>query len=79
MNTDSRFTNLLPPEAVCPGCGGDNGCAVAHDQPAESCWCMTLSLPAEALNRVKRKYPGSACLCRDCLMKLAADLPATTA
>lgn len=77
IDADSRFTNPLPPDAVCPCCGEDNGCAVAHDHPAESCWCMTLSLPAEALDRVKRIYPDSACLCRDCLMKLAADLPVT--
>lgn len=54
-------------DAICPACGQPNTCARAAGTDAAHCWCFALSLAPEVLQRVRQKFPATACLCRICL------------
>ncbi|RLA51094.1 MAG: hypothetical protein DRQ98_12030 [Gammaproteobacteria bacterium] len=51
---------------ICPLCGGDNQCAMAAGQPAETCWCRSASISPEALVAVPTESVGVRCLCPAC-------------
>lgn len=51
----------------CPKCGLDNHCAIANHKDPSICWCMTLKIPQEVIEKIKEKYMESGCLCRSCL------------
>ena len=59
-------------DAICPACGQPNACARAGNAKAANCWCFELFLTPEVLQRVRRKYPAAACLCRTCLERESA-------
>jgi hypothetical protein len=52
---------------LCPACGQPNTCARAGNTKAANCWCFAIALTPEVLQRVRQKYPTTACLCRSCL------------
>jgi hypothetical protein len=55
-------------EASCPLCGKPNACArrCAGDADAP-CWCESVVIPAEVLERVPDDQRNLACLCADCV------------
>ncbi|WP_151734568.1 cysteine-rich CWC family protein ['Paenibacillus yunnanensis' Narsing Rao et al. 2020] len=76
MHSDNRLRAEELSAGVCPVCRLDNGCAMVHNRPADTCWCMTLHIPEGMLKRIKEDYPGSACICKNCLQELAARMDA---
>ncbi|WP_150276001.1 cysteine-rich CWC family protein [Paenibacillus tepidiphilus] len=74
MPSDKRNPAAERTGANCPVCGKDNGCALAHGNPADTCWCMSFSVPRETLEQIKQLYPEASCICRDCLQALAGDI-----
>ncbi|MEK0315203.1 cysteine-rich CWC family protein [Cohnella sp. 56] len=52
--------------AVCPLCGGPNGCAIAEGRAATSCWCMSVVICADVLARVPDALQGRVCICAAC-------------
>ena len=64
----------LYPSDHCPLCGGDNQCAMAAGQPAETCWCQGASISPEALAAIPAESVGVRCLCPACGR---LDAPAT--
>lgn len=78
---DSSFDcdhTLAPARSVetrlCPACGQSNACARAGSMKAANCWCFAIALTPEVLQRVRQKYPTTACLCRSCLERESAAL-----
>jgi hypothetical protein len=60
--------------AVCPLCGGANGCAIARSGRCdEACWCEAVSFSAALLDRVPEALRGVACVCRDCALAGAPE------
>jgi hypothetical protein len=58
-------------QATCPGCGGDNQCAVARSGRSDvRCWCMELTLPPAAPRT--GAAPDAGCYCPACAARLAA-------
>ena len=53
-------------EAICPLCGGPNGCAMAAGEPPRACWCMDRIIPDEMLDRVPAGA-RSRCICQACV------------
>jgi len=51
--------------AICPLCGGDNQCALAAGKPAQSCWCQTVTISAQARAKVAES-DAQRCLCAAC-------------
>ncbi len=62
-------------DAICPACGQPNACARAGESSAANCWCFAIALTPEVLQRVRQKYPTTACLCRSCLEWESAAVP----
>ncbi|WP_319371330.1 cysteine-rich CWC family protein [uncultured Ilyobacter sp.] len=54
---------------ICPLCGGENGCATATGSDPYSCWCMTVKVPQELLDRIPKEKRGEACVCKKCVEK----------
>lgn len=50
----------------CPLCGQANECAIAAGRPADSCWCMTVSMDPEALASIPPEAQGKVCICARC-------------
>lgn len=48
----------------CPLCGTDNDCGLAKGKGV--CWCSSIKIPEEVLDRVRPEARGVACVCRDC-------------
>ncbi|HEY3495512.1 MAG TPA: cysteine-rich CWC family protein [Polyangiaceae bacterium] len=59
-----------PDPGRCPLCQGANSCAAAEGK--SSCWCETVEIPAEVLDRVPEAAKRRACVCKAC----AGDRPA---
>ena len=55
-------------ESVCPLCGGANACARAGgaDPSPGQCWCESVSIPGEVLERIPLALRGLHCLCATC-------------
>jgi len=51
---------------TCPLCGGDNQCAMAAGRPAQTCWCATATISADALAAIPQDSIGKRCLCPAC-------------
>lgn len=49
---------------TCPLCGGDNGCR--HNK---ECWCHSVTIPKELLDRVPDDKKGRTCVCKSCVDK----------
>ncbi|MBB6674855.1 cysteine-rich CWC family protein [Cohnella nanjingensis] len=61
--------------AICPVCGGDNGCALLAGQPIEQCWCMRTRIPKEVLSAIPAERRGKACVCQACAAGSAPARP----
>ncbi len=48
----------------CPLCGRPNECAALRGEP--DCWCKTVVVPQDVMDRVPPKARGVACVCREC-------------
>lgn len=48
----------------CPLCGGPNRCGMTEG--GSTCWCFSLQMPRELLERVPDDAVGRACVCRWC-------------
>lgn len=48
----------------CPLCGDDNACGAA--QGAGTCWCFSLRIPEDVLERVPPEARNLACVCERC-------------
>ncbi|MBC8088957.1 MAG: cysteine-rich CWC family protein [Phycisphaerae bacterium] len=64
MNAD-----MMDP-SLCPLCAKTNRCAMVDG--GKSCWCMTASIPREAVERLPAAQQGVACLCEACCTLLPA-------
>jgi hypothetical protein len=51
----------------CPLCAGDNDCAIAAGRAAQTCWCMTVDIPAALLETLPEDERGVRCLCSKCV------------
>lgn len=62
--------------ARCPLCGGDNRCAMeigrATGQDPGTCWCVNATFDSNLLDRLPDAARGKACICSDCVRRLAA-------
>jgi hypothetical protein len=54
---------------ICPLCGKENNCAMATGADPHSCWCMSLKVPEELLERIPKEIRGKACVCKECVEK----------
>jgi hypothetical protein len=55
------------PNLVCPLCGKPNQCAPARAGDfALACWCRSVVISQEVLERVPEALRGQACLCPAC-------------
>ncbi|MGC4083877.1 MAG: cysteine-rich CWC family protein [Vicinamibacterales bacterium] len=48
----------------CPLCGENNDCGVA--QSAGDCWCFSLKVPDDVLDRVPPELRDKVCVCERC-------------
>ena len=53
-------------QAKCPICGQPNECAIAGGRDPESCWCMSVTVDPEALERIPTEAQGTICICGRC-------------
>jgi hypothetical protein len=65
--TSHRSTAQPLRNAICPLCGGPNGCVPAaggsFDMP---CWCADVTIDPVALASVPEAQRNRSCLCRSC-------------
>jgi hypothetical protein len=53
--------------ALCPACGAANQCALAEPADATpNCWCHSVSIAAEIIERLPEHLRDRACLCPRC-------------
>jgi hypothetical protein len=50
--------------ARCPICERENACGMAAG--AATCWCFSVEMPREVIDRVPAGARGVACVCRAC-------------
>jgi Cysteine-rich CWC len=48
----------------CPLCAGDNNCGAARG--SGTCWCFTLRVPEDVLERVPPDLRDQVCVCERC-------------
>jgi hypothetical protein len=63
MNLASPRPRAIDP-ARCPLCGEENDCGMAKGK--WTCWCHTMTIPQDVLDRVPPEAQGVACVCRAC-------------
>lgn len=49
----------------CPMCKEDNGCAIENGDKPESCWCMSVTMAQQLLE--KAASDKSTCICQTCV------------
>ncbi|MEJ0035834.1 MAG: cysteine-rich CWC family protein [Gammaproteobacteria bacterium] len=54
----------VPDPHRCPLCGEANLCAVASG--VGNCWCFSLEIPDEVLERIPEEARQRACVCQPC-------------
>lgn len=65
-----------PDTAVCPLCGGLNACSlVVSAESSEPCWCESIVVPQEVLDRIPQEARNKSCVCRECIMRYIAGAP----
>ena len=57
----------------CPLCGQPNRCAMAEEHPVDTCWCVSIRLPADMLEAVPTEDRGVRCICETCARALASS------
>jgi hypothetical protein len=50
--------------SLCPLCGRPNECAALRGE--SECWCKTVVVPQDVMDRVPMEARGVACVCREC-------------
>jgi len=50
--------------ALCPLCGGPNGCAFAEGKT--QCWCFEVEMSEEACDRALELVGERVCICKGC-------------
>jgi cysteine-rich CWC protein len=50
--------------SVCPSCGEPNVCGLS--QGKSECWCFSLEIEKEALERIPSEKKNLACICARC-------------
>lgn len=55
--------------SLCPICGRPNLCphAMSSGEATPSCWCASLNIPQELLDRIPEAARRKACVCRNCI------------
>jgi hypothetical protein len=56
---------LEPSASRCPLCGLENQCGAVAGK--SECWCYTVSIPTDLLDRIPEDAQGKACICRTCV------------
>ncbi|MEM8737851.1 MAG: cysteine-rich CWC family protein [Planctomycetota bacterium] len=51
----------------CPLCGAANRCMIAAGSDPKGCWCMSVTVPPELLERLPPGTPGKSCICEACV------------
>ena len=69
----SSSTTPIDPK-LCPLCGGNNHCA-NEEGTGVPCWCLTASIPKEAIEQVPEQMKGLACICQGCVKSLKEAHP----
>jgi len=64
------MTAALDPSR-CPLCGEANACGTAAG--SGDCWCMSVTIPAEVLERVPPAALDAACVCERCATATATS------
>ncbi|MCR9105815.1 MAG: cysteine-rich CWC family protein [Gammaproteobacteria bacterium] len=67
------MTHACPTDKLCPLCGGDNACAIANGQAAESCWCWNAGTFDAALAALPQAERGQRCICALCALPAHTD------
>jgi hypothetical protein len=67
--------------SVCPLCQGANRCAAATKASGEQssikhCWCFRVQFPANIIDDIPQSAKRKACICAQCVDKLALAKPA---
>ena len=55
----------------CPICGGPNDCGMPAGK--SECWCESVTISREALEKVPAEAKGKVCVCRKCGGVVAAN------
>ena len=58
---------------ICPICKKENNCFSLNGKDPKLCWCMTISVPEELLDRIPSKQRGKACICKSCIEKFKRE------
>ena len=62
------------PGQHCPVCGGPNDCAVASGTFGSApCWCASVHIARELLDRLPDAQRGRTCVCRGCIGRAGAQ------
>ena len=56
---------------VCPSCGEPNACGLS--QGKSECWCFSVEIEKEALERLPTEAKNLACICARCAAALNAS------
>jgi hypothetical protein len=59
--------NVQSDAGVCPLCGEPNKCAMKIDPNATECWCDSIIIPQELLDKLPVKSIGKDCICKNCV------------
>ncbi|AHJ12827.1 MULTISPECIES: cysteine-rich CWC family protein [Sulfurospirillum] len=51
-------------EKICPLCGERNACQVGT---SNQCWCHTIKVPQDLLDKIPQEKKGKACICYLCI------------
>lgn len=55
------------PECTCPVCGGPNACVMACGATDRACWCMSVTVPADLIERLPDEDKNTRCICQACI------------
>lgn len=66
MNDEAMNETTLD-TSRCPICGTQNKCVMADGaEPGTPCWCTSLQISRETLDRVPEEARNKACICPNC-------------
>ncbi len=58
---------------TCPVCRQPNGCAMTDASAPKDCWCFSINIPQQLLERVPTSLQGKACICLSCVQQALAE------
>lgn len=56
-------------KSLCPLCGEENNCSIEKGLDPATCWCVTIKVPSELLDRVPEENRRKNCVCKECINK----------